>query len=86
MITEERLQELERDPRDALPFKAELRELAAAYRTHTAGLQATRAGDGTAWLHFEAPSGKKASLSLEVLAAQHGPVVSQAIHEWADAL
>lgn len=36
MITEERLQELERDPREARPFKAEICELVAAYRAQYA--------------------------------------------------
>jgi hypothetical protein len=85
MITEERLQELELAPREAMPMKAELRELAAAYRAHIAGLKVTKDSGGH-WLHFEAPNGPKASISVEVLAAQRGPIVAQALRGWSDAL
>jgi len=66
MITKERLAEIKADPREACLFKAEAKELADAYRERVPGLRVTNDADGV-WLHFEAPSGKKASISLEAL-------------------
>lgn len=85
MITEERLQELEAEPRAGMLMRAEMKELAAAYRAHIQGLRVTK-NSGGHWLHFEAPNGPKASISVEVLAAQRGPIVAQALRGWSDAL
>ena len=85
MIAEERLQELEQDPRGAMPCKAELRELAAAYRAHSRGPKVKRGEDGV-WLHFEAQNGKKASIRMEVLIAELGPIVRETIRGWVDTL
>ena len=84
-ITHERLAEIEVTPREANIFKAEARELVGAYRERIPGLRVTKDADGIR-LYFDAPSGKKASISLEFLASFHGPFVSEAIREWADAL
>jgi len=48
------------------------------------GLRVTKDAGG-AWLHFEAPSGKKAAISLEALGVQRGGLVGTTILEWADA-
>lgn len=84
MITEGRLMDLEEDGRHAMPMRAELRELAAAYRSRIPGLKITKGDDGV-WLHFEAPGGKRAALSINCLAAQRGEIVGSAMIEWADA-
>jgi hypothetical protein len=85
MITEERLQEIERAPREANIFKAEAHELVAAYRNSVPGLTVTNDSDGV-WLHIKAASGKVGSLNMEALGIQRGGIVGQALIEWADAL
>lgn len=85
MITEERLQEIERAPREASLFKAEAQELAAAYRANIPYLTMTTDEDGV-WLHFKSASGKTGSLNMEALGIMRGGITGQAILEWADAL
>lgn len=85
MITKERLAEIKADPREACLFKAEAKELADAYRERVPGLRVTNDADGV-WLHFEAPSGKKASISLEALGIQRGGLVGATLLEWVEAL
>jgi hypothetical protein len=85
MITPERLAEIEAAPREACLFKAEAKELADAYRERVPGLRVTKGADG-AWLHIEAPSGKKAAISLEALGVQRAGLVGATLLEWVDAL
>lgn len=85
MITTERLAEIEAAPREACLLKAEAKELADAYRERVPGLRVTKGADG-AWLHFEAPSGKKAAISLEVLGVQRSGIVGATLVEWMDSL
>ena len=86
MITKERLAEIEAAPREASIFKAEARELVDAYRAHRPGLRVTKDRDGAVWLHIDAPSGKKAAISLDALAVERGGIVGAALLEWTDAL
>lgn len=85
MITTERLAEIEAAPREACIFKAEAKELADAYRAHVQGLRVTKDADGV-WLHIEAPSGKKAAISMESIGMQRGGLVGATLLEWVDAL
>ena len=85
MITPERLAEIEAAPREASIFKAEAKELADAYRERVPGLRVTKDADG-AWLHIEAPSGRKAAISLEALGVQRAGLVGATLLEWTDAL
>ena len=87
MITPERLAEIEAFPCEAGIFRAEAKELVDAYRERVPGMRVTKNADG-AWLHFEAPSGKKAALNLEALAAGRKPRlhgVGATVLEWLDA-
>ena len=84
-ITENRLKELETDGRNAMPLRAELQALVAAYRSHQPGLRVTKRLDGV-WLHFEPADGPRASVSLECVAAERPPIVRDAINGWADSV
>lgn len=85
MISEERLVELETLHRyDSHPMRAELAELVAAYRK-APGLSVSKGDDG-AWLHFTAPTGRRAAISVSCLAAERGDIVSSALIEWADSI
>lgn len=85
MITPERLAEIEASPREAGIFKAEAKELVDAYLERVPGMRVTKNADG-AWLHFEAPSGKKAAINLEALAARRSlHRVGATVLEWVDA-
>lgn len=83
-ITEDRLKELETGGRDAMPMRAELQQLCEAYRNQLHGIHITSNADGT-WLHFSSPTGKRAAISLDCLAAERGPIVGQTINEWLSA-
>lgn len=85
MITTDRLIEIEAAPREAFIAKAEAKELADAYRSRVPGLSVTKGVDGV-WLHIEAPSGKRASLSMEALGIQRAGLVGATLLEWTDAL
>ena len=84
MITSERLAEIEASPREACIFKAEAKELVDAYRERMPGMLVTKNAYG-AWLHFEAPSGKKAAINLEALGVQRGGLIGATVLEWVDA-
>jgi hypothetical protein len=85
MITEERLKELETEGKMAQPYREEFRELVAAYRSTKRGLSVSkRHGEGV-WLNFTSPSGLKASISVEVMAAKSDPLVGKCLTEWSDA-
>jgi hypothetical protein len=83
MITNERLAEIEANPREASIFKAEMRELVKAYQERVPGLSVKKTLDGT-WLHVKAPSGKKAMISLEALGITRGGLVGETLLEWVD--
>ena len=84
MITPERLAEIEASPREAGIFKAEAKELVDAHLERVPGMRVTKNAYG-AWLHFEAPSGKKAAISLEALGVQRAGLVGATVLEWVDA-
>jgi len=81
MIDEDRLRELETDGRRALPMKMELEELVAAYRAKIPGIKVTKGDDG-AWVHFETASGKRAAISIEVMAGNRVDLVARTLREW----
>ena len=86
MITPNRLEEIATTPREASIFKAEAKELVDAYRALPSGARIKRDADGSVWLHVEAPSGKKASICLDVLAVRLGGITCAALLEWANAI
>lgn len=86
MITTERLAEIEATPREAEIFKAEAKALADAYRERVPGLRIERDVNKMVWLHVEAPSGKRAMISMDSVALKCPPIAKAAVLEWLCAL